>query len=84
MRIIIQPAMREGEIALVESRSVSSYEEASANAHLIAAAPDLYERLAEAESLFSSRGLLANDPACGAWIKATREALSRATQEEET
>lgn len=51
--------------------------ELKANARLIAAAPDLYALLAEANELYSSRGLLANDMTCGNWINNVRAALSR-------
>ena len=34
--------------------------------------------LEEAERLYSTSGLLANDPACGAWINRTRDILKRA------
>lgn len=49
----------------------------AADAVLFAAAPDLYEALAEAVRLYSARGLVADDPACGPWISAARAALSR-------
>lgn len=42
------------------------------------AAEEMCELLAQAERLYSKRGLLANDPLCGAWINNTRDALNAA------
>lgn len=38
---------------------------------------DVVDLLAEAERLYSTTGLIANDAACGAWINATRDALAK-------
>jgi len=55
-----------------------SEEQARANAHLIAAAPEMYEALKEAEILYARYGLLAQESTCGPWINKVRSALAKA------
>ncbi|MER9196405.1 hypothetical protein NKI13_24490 [Mesorhizobium australicum] len=49
-----------------------------ADARLIAAAPDMLAALQKAKELYTSYGLEAISPECGAWINSVRAALSKA------
>ena len=59
---------------------VLSTEERTANAKLIAAAPELLALLQEAEKLYSTHNLMAHSIACGHWINETRAAITKATE----
>ncbi len=50
----------------------------AANAHLIAAAPDLAALLAQAVRMYETYGLLAQSTECGKWVNDSRAALKNA------
>ena len=49
-----------------------------ANAHLIAASPEIGALLAQAVRLYEAYGLVAGSPECGKWVNDSRDALKKA------
>ena len=78
--VYIGPAADPGapSVALVMARVNVPDGQQKANARLIAAAPQLLEALKEADRLYSTYGLLANDASAGPWINAVRDAIRAA------
>lgn len=67
------------DVAIASGREVSDWETVMANARLIAAAPDLFEALAEAVRMYGSDGGPWNVPSHpGSWIAQARAAMDKA------
>lgn len=81
-RVTLSGTMARMFVCSIDTTEVDDHpEQADANARLIAAAPELFEALAEGVRLYSEYGLLANDHTCGRWIGAARAALLKASPE---
>lgn len=76
--VLVYHAIRAGKNMWDETIASTWAEPNAANAHLIAASPEIGALLAQAVRLYETYGLVAGSPECGKWVNDSRDALKKA------